>query len=74
MILHTIMPIEKIMEKIKYPRKKLITMNINGVILEGEKNGDYFKIHRVISSNPNDYMNKNFSPGKCIKNSRTDFL
>lgn len=68
MILHTVIPLEKIMEKIKYPGKKLTTMNINGVILEGEKNGDYFKIHRVISSDPNAYMNRNISPGMYIKN------
>lgn len=73
MILHTIIPLEKIMDKIKYPGKRLTTMNINGTLLEGEKNGDYFKIHRVISSDPNDYLDKSVTPGNCIKN-RTDHI
>lgn len=68
MILHTIIPLEKIMDKIKYPGKKLTTVNINGTVLEGERNGDYFKIHRIISSDPYDYLNKSISPGNCIKN------
>lgn len=67
-MLHTIVPLELI-QGLKLPKKRKPTefMTINGVLLEGERNGDYFKITRVISSDPNSYMNKNISPGNVLK-------
>ncbi len=59
-MLHTIIPHEMVFGK-EYRNKlgkRLTTLNINGVLLEGERNGDYFKVHRVISSNPNVYLNR----------------
>lgn len=67
-MLYTIVPWELI-QGLKSAKKKRSTdfMTINGVLLEGERNGDYFKIHRVISSDPSSYMNKNIYPGSVIK-------
>ena len=67
-MLYTIMPPELIIKRFALKKKKsLEIMNINGVILEGERTGDYFKIHRVISSDPNAYLNTNISPGSVLK-------
>lgn len=67
-MLYTIMPPELIIKHFALRKKKSHEiMNINGVILEGERNGDYFKIHRVISSDPNTYLNTNISPGNVLK-------
>ena len=67
-MLYTIVPWELI-QGLRLTKKQKSTdfMRINGVLLEGERNGDYFKIHRVISSDPSSYMNKNIYPGSVIK-------
>ncbi|MGM0409604.1 MAG: YlzJ-like family protein [Bacillota bacterium] len=45
------------------PEYKEIQLNDN-LSLIVEKNNDNYKVIRIISSNPNDYLNSSIAPGK----------
>ncbi|HHY42264.1 MAG TPA: hypothetical protein GX514_05390 [Thermoanaerobacterales bacterium] len=66
MVLYTSMPIELVMEGIdrKYEFKEV---EIEGVKLIIEPIGiNQGKIVKLLSTNPQDFLNPNFSPGKII--------
>ena len=65
-MLYTIMPQELIMGNNGENEKPEIAM-YKGVLVEGIRMGDRLKITRLISSDPNNYLNDEFSPGKYIK-------
>ncbi|HHY71057.1 MAG TPA: hypothetical protein GX519_05280 [Thermoanaerobacterales bacterium] len=66
MLLYTSMPLEIVLEGMdkKYEYKEI---NVDGVKLVVESVGiNQSKIVRLLSSNPQDFLNPNFSPGKII--------
>lgn len=65
-MLYTIMPLEMVMNNLN-ENKKTETVFINGMMIEGVKCGEHMRITRIISSNPNDYLNNSFSPGSYVK-------
>ncbi len=65
-MLYTIMPQELIMGN-NGENEKLDVAMYKGVLVEGIRMGDRLKITRLISSDPNNYLNDEFSPGKYIK-------
>ena len=65
-MLYTIMPQELIMGNNVENEKLEVAMH-KGVLVEGIRTGDRLKITRLISSDPNNYLNDEFSPGKYIK-------
>ena len=65
-MLYTIMPQELIMGNNGENEKLEVAMH-KGVLVEGIRTGDRLKITRLISSDPNNYLNDEFSPGKYIK-------
>lgn len=67
MMLYTIYPLELILadddEKIEAP----VTMEVEGVKLIVEAAGsDQYKIVQLISSDPRDFLDERFQPGKAI--------
>ena len=64
MILWTIEPVDRI-----FPTElsKTVTMSISGGFLEGSISPKGFSVSRLISTNPKDYLNKEYSPGNIRK-------
>jgi hypothetical protein len=66
LLLYTLMPLETVLEGIdkKYEYKEI---DVDGVTLVVESVGiNQGKIVRLLSSDPQDYLNPSFSPGKII--------
>ncbi|HEX3032943.1 MAG TPA: YlzJ-like family protein [Bacillota bacterium] len=67
MILYTTMPLEKVLEGHDHPIKPTVEMTIEGkqvVIEPGEHNSG--KIVRLISTEPNDFLDPRFQPGNKV--------
>ncbi|MDD4570452.1 MAG: YlzJ-like family protein [Tepidanaerobacteraceae bacterium] len=66
MVLYTSVPLEVVLEGIE-KKHEYQEIEIHGIKLVMEPTGmNQAKIVRVISSNPQDFLNTNFSPGKII--------
>lgn len=66
MILHTIIDPMEVLGNTptnNYCYKKCV----NGVIIEGTQDLNGIKINRVISTNPSDYLNKDYTLGNYLK-------
>ena len=64
-VLYTIMPPELYADRSGDKKNSFICRN--GILLEGERTGDYFKIQRGTSSNPAVYLDPRLSPGRMIR-------
>lgn len=64
MILHTIIATDEVM--MNQDLTPFECKCINGRMFEGKKTDKGFEISRLISTNPGDYLNKDFSPGSHI--------
>lgn len=64
MILWTVEPYDRI-----FPTElsKTVTMSISGGFLEGSMTQKGFSVSRLVSTNPKDYLNKEYSPGHIRK-------
>ncbi|NLU09586.1 MAG: hypothetical protein GXW90_01325 [Tepidanaerobacter acetatoxydans] len=66
MLLYTTMPLEIVLDGI-YKKREYKEIDTNGVKLIVECIGiNQGKIVRLLSSNPQDFLNPNFFPGKII--------
>ena len=65
-MLYTIMPLEMVMNN-SIENKKTETVFVNGMMIEGVKCGEHMRVTRIISSNPNDYLNNGFLLGRYVK-------
>lgn len=67
MTLYTIVPEEVIFP---HPHEKIanmIEMKVNGVhVLVEHEGGSSFRIDRIVSTNPEDYMKSNVQPGEMV--------
>ncbi|MEZ4357213.1 MAG: YlzJ-like family protein [Eubacteriales bacterium] len=66
MILYTIFDVKKIMEKREAKEKTRYYLSRGGVCLVVDKRNDKYYLNRIISTNPNDYLNPEMQPGKVI--------
>lgn len=68
MIHYTPLPIESVFEGYDESQSALEEIVFQGVsmMVEPQENGKQATIVRVISSNPQDYLNPDFAPGKVI--------
>ncbi|MBS4207564.1 YlzJ-like family protein [Bacillus sp. FJAT-50079] len=66
MILHTIVPLELIFpnESDRFAEQKAVMRN--GIPMIVEQNGDMYKVVRIMSSNPTDFLRNDLSPGSYI--------
>ena len=64
-LLYTIMPPEQIFGEQKSHRSSFICRN--GILLEGERKGEYFQIKRVLSTDPSVYLDRRLFPGGMIR-------
>ncbi|RSK27087.1 ribonuclease [Bacillus sp. HMF5848] len=65
MIHYSILPIEQVFptDDAAYAKQQTITVNgVNMIVSSTETFGEY-EIVRIISSNPQDYLNVNYAPG-----------
>jgi heptaprenylglyceryl phosphate synthase len=66
MILHTIIDPMDVMNN-QAESNYCYKQCVNGVIVEGTQDLNGIKINRIISTNPSDYLNKNYTLGKYLK-------
>lgn len=67
MILHTIVPYEQIFQPNEDDqRANEMTVFVNNVQLVVRKQNEQWQITRLISTNPNDYLDKRYQPGQFI--------
>ena len=66
MILYTIFDIKKVMEKRETKEKTRYYLSEDGVCMVVDKRNGKFYLNRIISTNPNDYINPEMQPGKVI--------
>lgn len=64
MVLHTIMNEYEVLGE--YNSAKYSYQNKNGITFEGLKTDKGFQIQRVISTNPKDYLNPDYTYGKFL--------
>lgn len=68
MIIYSCMPLEVILEGIEQMGDDLQEISMNGVTLQVQLlNGHQAQIVRLISPNPQDYLNASFAPGQIIQ-------
>lgn len=69
MVLHTIIDINDIMGYSVTDTKpnNHCYKNINGAVIEGTKTKNGILVNRIISTNPKDYLNKNYDIGSLLK-------
>ncbi len=66
MVLHTIIDMDDIFyEQISVNNSSF--KDIGNIHFEGERSKNGIRIQRIISTNPNDYLNGNYDIGKYIK-------
>ncbi len=66
MLLYTPLPAEQVLEG-SDKEINIEEINYKGIKIQVEDiNGKNYKIMRLISSNPNDYLNPEFQPGNMI--------
>ncbi|MCR2820661.1 YlzJ-like family protein [Lederbergia panacisoli] len=66
MILHTIVPPELIFQNNEDIFSGQIPITRNGIPMIVEQDGQVYKVIRIMSSNPADYLNAELSPGTSI--------
>lgn len=67
MIMYSVIPLEQIFEGIENETSTLEEINIHGMIMEVQPiDSRQARIVRLISPNPQDYLNPAFAPGQII--------
>jgi hypothetical protein len=67
MTLYTIVPEEIIFPHHHERTANMIEMKLNGVhIMVEHEGGSTFRIDRIVSTNPDDYMHTNIQPGEIV--------
>ncbi|MBM7644404.1 hypothetical protein JOD45_000597 [Scopulibacillus daqui] len=67
MILHTICPLEDVLEQENKKNDKKLTMEINGVKLIVEESGvNEYEIIQLISSDPQHFLDTRYQPGEKL--------
>jgi hypothetical protein len=68
MILYTPLPLEQVLEGFDKAPAPYEEIQLGGLTMQLEPNGPYSgKIVRMISPNPNDYLNPAYAPGQVIR-------
>ncbi len=71
MILYTIYDPNMIFKSLNSNAKQNSTsyteLNINGTMLEVSQTDKDYRVERIISTNPSDFLNPRFQPGSIIK-------
>lgn len=68
MIIYSPVPLEQIFAGIEDEVKPLKEMHVDGLIMQVEQvNESEARIVRLISPNPQDYLNPKYTPGQLIK-------
>lgn len=68
MIMYTPVPLEQVFDGIEEKVKPLMEMHLNGLMMQVEQvNESEARIVRLISPNPQDYLNPKYAPGQLIK-------
>lgn len=68
MILHTIVPLDIVLQGIEDYQPSYSEVEIAGVKMLVEQTGlDQGRIVRILSTNPEDYLNSSLQPGRIIK-------
>lgn len=65
MILYTVVPQENIFSS-EHETNKVMTVAMNNVQLVVQQKDDKWEIVQLISSDPNDYLNAQYQPGKQL--------
>lgn len=68
-MLYTIMPME-IVSANQYKdelKQNVQVVTVNGIMMEGVRDGAEFTVRRLLSSDPAAYINGTFYPGKKLK-------
>lgn len=67
-MLYTIMPAEEVWKDMEKESVPTVEMTMGGVLLQLEPLGNFkARVVRVISSNPNDYLQPHHQPGFIIR-------
>ena len=67
-MLYTVIPIDDVLASWENDPPTTIDMVVQGVLMEVEPLGNFSgRIVRLISSNPNDYIDPNHQPGSILK-------
>lgn len=67
MILYTIMPSEWVFPPQEEFASEIENFNYHGVLVTAEKSPPYgYRIIKITSTNPNDYLSENLQPGSYI--------
>lgn len=67
MILYTMMPQELIFPEDANVWNKIEMLNVKGVPVLAEQLDEGYRITRILSSNPFDYLNPELAPGNVIR-------
>jgi hypothetical protein len=68
MIIYSAMPLELILEGIEEERQPYHEMQVNGMVMQVEPINSYeARIVRLISPNPQDYLNPAYAPGQIVR-------
>ncbi|MFE5319540.1 YlzJ-like family protein [Paenibacillus sp. NPDC056579] len=68
MIQYTVMPLEVVMEGIENMESNQMEIVVNGISMQVQPlNANQASIVRIISCNPQDFMNPQYSPGRVIE-------
>lgn len=68
MIIHSIMPIEQIFDGFDTEQSDIEEVTVNGLIMQVQSiNSRQARIVRLMSSNPQDYLNPAYAPGQIIQ-------
>ncbi|WP_282941910.1 YlzJ-like family protein [Paenibacillus sp. RC67] len=68
MIHYTVMPLEVVMEGIEEMEANQVEIVVNGVTMQVQPlNSNQATIVRLISGNPQDYLNPQYTPGRIIE-------
>lgn len=66
MILYTIVPYEEVFQTSDDKSMNEMTVFVNNVQLVVRQQDDKWQITRLISTNPNDYLDKRYQPGQFL--------
>jgi hypothetical protein len=67
-MLYTIVPLEEVLEGIEQEPAQVVDVVVNGVLLQVEPLGNFSgRVKRVISSDPQTYLNKGFQPDSILR-------
>ena len=65
MIIHSVTPIEYLIPPSKGPQMECMACGVNGFV-EGRSTDTGFQVTRLISTNPQDYLDPRYSPGSVL--------